>query len=74
MTGKFYNHRLLAEVREARYTQEQFAKVLDISPITLSRIENGRNASYEMILRACQALDLDSSKIFYSSRKVSLAA
>jgi transcriptional regulator with XRE-family HTH domain len=74
MNGKFYNHDLLARVREAKYTQEQFAEVLNISPITLSRLENGRNASYELILRACQALDLDSSKIFYSSRKVSLAA
>jgi hypothetical protein len=37
-------------------------------------MENGRNASYELIMRACQALDLDSSKILYSSRRVSLAA
>jgi transcriptional regulator with XRE-family HTH domain len=74
MDGKFYNHRLLASVREARYTQEQFAERLKISPVTLSRMENGRNASYELIMRACQALDLDSSKILYSSRRVSLAA
>jgi transcriptional regulator with XRE-family HTH domain len=74
MNGKLYNHRLLAAFREAKYTQEEFAEKLKISPVTLSRMENGHSASYELILRACQMLDLDSSKILYSSRKVSLAA
>lgn len=73
MNGSLYNHRLLADVREAKYTQEQFAEILDVSVVTLSRMENGRNASYELILKACQLLDLDSSKILYSSRTLTLA-
>jgi transcriptional regulator with XRE-family HTH domain len=73
MNGSLYNHRLLADVRDARYTQEQFAEILGITVVTLSRMENGRNASYELILKACQHLDLDSSKIMYSSRNLTLA-
>jgi transcriptional regulator with XRE-family HTH domain len=73
MNGSLYNHRLLADVRAQKYTQEQFAEMLDVSVVTLSRMENGRNASYELIFNACQKLDLDSSKILYSSRHLTLA-
>lgn len=73
MKGNFYDHRLLARVREAKYTQDKFAEVLGITTVTLSRMENGHSASYELILKSCQALDLDSNKIFYSSRQISLA-
>ena len=73
MKGNLYNHSLLAQVRDAKFTQEKFAEKLGITITTLSRMENGHSASYELIMRACQELDLDSSKIFYSSRQVSLA-
>jgi transcriptional regulator with XRE-family HTH domain len=73
MKGDFYNYRFLANVREAKYTQEQFAKLLKVNTVTLSRLENGHSASYELIVRACQLLDLDSSKIFYSSRQLTFA-
>lgn len=73
MQGNLYNYKLLGSIREAKYTQEQFAEILNITVVTLSRMENGKNASYELILKACQHLDIDSSKIFYSSRQVSFA-
>lgn len=74
MKGNLYNHDLLATLREARFTQEVFAEKLGVNVVTLSRLENGHNASYELIMKACQLLDVDSSKIFYSSRQVSFAA
>jgi transcriptional regulator with XRE-family HTH domain len=73
MKGNLYDHRFLAKVREGKYTQEQFAEKLDVTVVTLSRLENGHNASYELILKACQLLDIDSSKVFYSSRQVAPA-
>ena len=74
MKGNLYDHKRLASMRESKYTQEKFAEILDITTVTLSRMENGHNASYELIVKACQKLDIDSAEIFYSSRQVSLAA
>ncbi len=71
MQGNLYNFRQLASVREKKYTQEEFAKILEITVVTLSRMENGHNASYELILKACQKLDIDSGEILYSSRHIS---
>ncbi len=70
MNGNLYDFKRLASTRELKYTQEEFAKLLGINKITLSRIENGHNASYETILKACQLLDIDSSKIVYSSKQL----
>jgi transcriptional regulator with XRE-family HTH domain len=73
MKGNLYDHKFLAKSRDAKYTQEDFAEMLDVSIVTLSRMENGHSASYELILKACQLLDLDSSKVFYSSRQLASA-
>lgn len=73
MKGNLYNYKLLATVREAKYTQEKFAELLEVTIVTLSRLENGHNASYELIMKACQLLDIDSSKVFYSTRQLSFA-
>ena len=72
MKGDFYDFKKLATIREAKYTQEKFAKLLETTVITVSRLENGHNASYELIMKACQLLDIDSNKIFYSSRQLSV--
>jgi transcriptional regulator with XRE-family HTH domain len=74
MNGNLYNYKLIGSIRNAKYTQDEFAKLLNITVVTLSRLENGHSASYELIMKACQLLDIDSSKIFYSSRQVSLSA
>lgn len=73
MNGTFYDYKKLATVREAKYTQEVFAEMLKVTVVTLSRMENGHNASYELIMKACRLLDIDSIKIFYSSRQLSFA-
>lgn len=70
MKGNLYDFRKLAILREAKFTQEEFAKKLEITVITLSRIENGHNASYEILMKICKELGVDSSKIFYSSRQL----
>ena len=72
MKGNLYDHEKLAKLRSERYTQEQFADMLGINKVSLSRIENGNNGSYEIIMRICQKLDVDSRDIFYSSKNVSL--
>jgi DNA-binding XRE family transcriptional regulator len=70
MKGDLYDHKFLAKVRESKHTQEEFAKLLKVNVVTLSRMENGHSASYELVMRACRVLDIDSSKIFYSSRQL----
>ena len=72
MKGNLYNYRKLATIRESKYTQEKFAEIIGITAITLSRIENGHNASYEILIKICQVLDIDSNKIFYSTRQLAL--
>lgn len=74
MKGNLYDYKKLATVRDAKHTQEEFAEMLGITVVTLSRIENGHNASYEILIKMCQLLDIDSAKIFYSTRQLSLLA
>ena len=69
MKGHLYDYQFIAQVRDAKYTQAEFSKLLKVNIVTLSRLENGHTASYELIMRACQMLDIDSAKIFHSSRK-----
>lgn len=71
MKGDRYNYKLLGQIRDAKYSQTTFAEMLGVTVVTLSRMENGHNASYELIFRACDLLDVDSSKIFYSNRRYS---
>lgn len=70
MNGTFYDYKRLASARDLKHTQEEFAGILGIGVIQLSRMENGHSASYETIVKACQLLDIDSSKILYSSKQV----
>lgn len=74
MNGNFYDYKKISEVREAKVKQDKLAEKLGVSPITLSRLENGKNASYELIIQVCKELEIDSKEIFYSSNSVSLAA
>lgn len=73
MNGTLYDFKRLAGLRQAQFTQDKFAEQLNINIVTLSRLENGHNASHELILRACQLLDVDSNEIFYSSRNIIVA-
>lgn len=73
MNGRYYDFKRLASVREAKMTQDTFAQRLGVHVVTVSRMENGRNASHELLLRACEVLDIDSAKIIYSSRQLATA-
>lgn len=68
MRREQYDFKRLAAVREAKFRQEDFAQMLKVTVVTLSRMENGHNASYELIFKACKLLDLDSSEVIYSTK------
>ncbi len=70
MDGTQYDFRKLAAVRSASYTQVEFAKLVRVHVVTLNRVENGHNASFELITKICQLLDIDSSRILYSSKQI----
>ena len=43
--------------KREKLTQQELAKELDISPITISKLENGENATLETILKVLQYFD-----------------
>ena len=50
MDSKHYNSQKLAELREAKnWTQDYVAKELKVVRETIVRVENGKNASYEIL-------------------------
>ena len=73
MKGSNYDFKTLADIRQLKYTQQVFAEKLGVTIVTLSRMENGHSASYELIMKVCQLLDIDSNKIFYSNRQLAVA-
>lgn len=72
MKGNLFDHEKLARLRKEKYSQKVFADLVPIDTVSLSRIENGHSGSYEVILRICQLLGVDSKDIFYSSNDVVL--
>ncbi len=44
-----YDYKKLAEIRKTVGTQEEVAKTLGITAVQLSRAENGKSASYELL-------------------------
>lgn len=74
MKGDSYNFKKIAEKRKAHYTQEKFAEKLGVTVQTLSRLENGHIASYQLIVDACRHLEIDSGTILYSSTELSLSS
>lgn len=43
--------------KREKLTQQELAKELDISPITISKLENGENTTLETILKVLQYFD-----------------
>lgn len=74
MNGNFYDYKKLSKIREGKIKQDKLAEKLGVSPITLSRLENGKNASYELIIQVCKELEVDSKDVLYSSNSPSLMA
>jgi DNA-binding XRE family transcriptional regulator len=70
MNGTHYDFKKLASVRERKYTQEEFAKLLGVHVVTLSRVENGHAASFELINKICKLLDINSKTVFRSGQPV----
>ena len=55
--------------KREKLTQQELAKELDISPITISKLENGENATLETILKVLQYFDeLNSLNCFIQTK------
>ena len=68
-----YRHELIKRAREkGDYTVIWLAAQAGVSTMQWWRLENGRSASLELVMRACELLDLDWRKIIY--RRFSRAA
>lgn len=70
MNGSHYDFRKLASARSAIYTQEEFAKLVGVHPVSWSRVENGHSASFEVIARACSLLGIDIRDILRPGSRV----
>lgn len=56
--------------KREKLTQQDLAKELDISPITISKLENGENTTLETILKVLQYFDEMNSLNQFIQRKI----
>ena len=63
MNDNHYHPEKLAEIRKKVGTQEEVARRLGITNITLSRAENGKNASYELLCAISNLANTDVREI-----------
>lgn len=74
MNGTHYDFKKLAKHRADVMTQDALAERLGVSFVTISRLENGHGASYELLFRACAEIGLDIKDILHSSKNFCIAA
>jgi len=67
MNGNHYFPEKLAEIRKSIGTQEDVAGKLGVTNITLSRAENGKNASYELLCSIANLANADVRELLKSS-------
>ncbi len=66
MDARFYDAEKVAKVREeAGLTQEQLAEEVGVTSITISRVENGRSASPELLARIAERFGVQLSDFLY---------
>lgn len=53
MDKNHYDHEELASIRKTIGTQEEVAEMLGYTSVQLSRAENGKSASYELLCAIC---------------------
>ena len=73
MNENHYYPEKLATIRKQIGTQEDVAEQLGITNITLSRAENGKNASYELLCSVANLAKIDVRELLKSSEKFSQA-
>lgn len=71
MNNNHYYPEKLAEIRKGIGTQEEVAEKLGISNITLSRAENGKNASYELLCAIASLANVDVRDLLKSNEIMS---
>lgn len=64
MNASHYNSAKLALAREQKQlTQKNIAEKLGVTEMTVYRAEKGINASYELLVKFCELVDLDIREI-----------
>lgn len=53
MDKNHYDFHELAKIRKSVGTQEEVAETLGVTTVTLSRAENGKSASFELLSAIC---------------------
>lgn len=70
MNVNHYHPEKLAEIRKRIGTQEDVAEKLGITNVTLSRAENGRNASYELLCSIANLANVDVRELLKSNENI----
>ena len=65
MTSNHYNHERLREIRMQRFTQEQIARLVGVNVKTISRVETGKSASFELLSRIMRECGRPVKEIIY---------
>ncbi len=63
MNALDYNPNLLKAARKKKLTQEQLAKRLGVTEMTIYRAENGKSVSYQLLSKICSEIGLDVKKV-----------
>jgi transcriptional regulator with XRE-family HTH domain len=69
MNRTHYDYEKLADIRRKIGTQEQVAEKIGITATQLSRAENGKSASYELLSAITRLADADVLDVLKSTQK-----
>lgn len=69
MNAEHYYNEKLAELRKKIGTQEDVAKKLNITSVQLSRAENGKSASYELLCAIASLANADVRELLKANEK-----
>lgn len=68
MDKQHYDNEQLAVIRKSVGTQEEVAEMLGYSVVQLSRAENGKSASYELLCEICDLAKVNVKDIIKSNK------
>lgn len=72
MDARHYNPQILVNLRESKsLTQEDVASRLNVTRETVSRVETGRNASYDLLCYYAQLLEVPVTSFLYAKPSIS---
>jgi DNA-binding XRE family transcriptional regulator len=74
MNAAHYNPEILASARKAKFTQKEIAEKLNVTEMTIHRVETGQAASFELLSDMCSHLGLDVKDILNSTPEKKICA